>query len=74
MKHYSSTAVVCPFYKQEQAMKIHCDGFNKYNTIQVSFKDEDYKREHRERCCLNINNYRNCPVYLMLEAECEVDL
>ena len=66
MKHYVSNAIMCPFYKQEQATKIHCDGVCRHNTVQLSFDDEDYKKYFRKIYCMNIKGYYLCPIYLAI--------
>lgn len=73
MKHYESKAVVCPFYHQEQAMKIHCDGFGEDNTVQVSFTSKEAKMRHRKAHCLNIKAYRKCPLYSAIESQFKED-
>ena len=69
MKHYVSEAVVCPFYIQEQAIKIHCEGFAKDNNIQVSFRNEEKKNVHRKKFCRSIQCYRECPLYKTIEKQ-----
>ena len=73
MKHYSSKAVVCPFYHQEQPTKIHCEGFATDNTIQVSFVNKEAKINHRKHCCLDIKAYKQCPIYEAIASQYEED-
>lgn len=73
MKHYVSNTVVCPFYTQEQPLKIHCEGFTKDNSIQVSFPDSFKKDKHMKRHCKNIQCYSSCPIYLANELQYKED-
>jgi hypothetical protein len=71
MKHYESKAVVCPFYHQEQATKIHCDGVSKDNTVQISFTNQEAKNKYRKDFCLNIKTYTKCPIYQAIAKQWE---
>lgn len=72
MKHYVSTSAVCPFYEQEQPMKIHCEGFSKSNTIQISFKNDERKKLYTSKRCYSLENYKKCPIYQAVE-KCYVE-
>ena len=73
MKHLVSTGVVCPFYLQEQPLKMHCEGFNKSTTIQLSFKSEDKKKVFRKKYCMSLQCYRDCPLYSVIEKQYKGD-
>lgn len=73
MKHYESKAVVCPFYHQEQATKIHCDGVCQGNTVQISFITQEVKNKFRKDFCLNIKAYTKCPIYQAIAKQWEDD-
>lgn len=63
MQGYISKEVVCPFYKQEQAAKIRCEGFCKSCSIQVSFSNRERLIQHKDRFCNKIEGYHDCPLY-----------
>ena len=63
MKHYVSSEAVCPFYTQEQPLRIHCEGINAGSSIQVIFVNERFKTIHRKYYCSKHVNYEKCPLY-----------
>ena len=73
MKHYVSTEVVCPFYTQEQALRIHCEGITAGSSIQVSFYKEFLKKLHRRNYCCKTSNYEKCPLYEAIAKQYKED-
>ena len=63
MQNYISKEVVCPFYKQEEALKIKCEGFCKSCSIQTSFTKRELLQMHKETYCNKIKGYQRCPLY-----------
>lgn len=73
MKHYVSTEAVCPFYTQEQPLKIHCEGISAGSSIQVSFVNEGKKRIHRKLFCTRTSHYEKCPLYEAIAKQYQED-
>ena len=63
MKHYQSSVIVCPFYNQETALKIYCDGINSHSSTQVSFDEKLHKEIHEKQFCKDIHHYPSCPIF-----------
>ena len=63
MQNYVSKEVVCPFYKQEDATKIRCEGFSKCCSIQTSFSCRERLILHKGRYCNSMEGYPECPLY-----------
>ena len=68
MKYFMSSKAVCPFYKQEQPIKIHCEGFGWGSTILLRFKDEERKKFYTSKHCYSLENYKKCPIYKAVES------
>lgn len=73
MKHYVSAEAVCPFYTQEQPLKIHCEGISQGSSIQVSFADKGKKIRHRKHFCSQHSHYEKCPLYEAIAKQYEED-
>jgi hypothetical protein len=71
MKYYSSTVIVCPFYHQETALRIHCDGINSHSSTQVSFDERLHKDIHERKFCKDIHNHPSCPIYKAIVEQFE---
>lgn len=69
MQNYVSKEVVCPFYKQEEATKIRCEGFCKTCSIQISFGRRDELINHKERHCNSFKGYPKCPMYPVIAKQ-----
>ena len=63
MQNYVSKEVVCPFYKQEEATKIRCEGYCKTTSLQTSFAKKELLALHKERHCNSFKGYPKCPLY-----------
>ena len=73
MQHYVSKEVVCPFYKQEEATKIFCEGFCKTTSLQTSFTRNEHLITHKERHCNSFKGYPLCPLYSIINKQYEVE-
>jgi hypothetical protein len=73
MQNYVSKEVVCPFYKQEQATKLKCEGFSKSCSLQTSFCNRARLLIHKECYCNNIKGYTRCPLYPAIYRQYEED-
>ena len=63
---YVDNYVVCPLYSREESnehRKIHCAGHKKGVYMQIYFRRKELKREHKNKFCKNINEYKKCPLY-----------
>ena len=66
MKCYMDKNTVCPFYSQQDNLKIHCEGFSADNRIQLSFASRQLMRKHKDKHCNNIDGYTHCPLYSII--------
>ena len=71
MRTYVSKEVVCPFYKQEEATKIRCEGFCKGCSLQISFTRNELLLLHRDRHCKSFEGYPKCPLYSVINKQYE---
>ena len=71
MKHYVAKEIICPFYKQEEPTRIHCEGFCKSNSLQISFAKKELLQLHRERHCKNFVGYPMCPLFPVINKQYE---
>ena len=61
---YRGVDAKCPFYIQDSAKTIHCEGLSEGETIRRKFDDEVLcTRTFRGSCC---GRYNECPVYKMI--------
>lgn len=72
MQNYVSKEVVCPFYKQEEATKIRCEGFCKITSLQTSFIRREQLIAHKESYCNKMKGYPLCPLYSIINKQYEV--
>lgn len=64
-KHYKEDEyVLCPFYKNEGAIEIRCEGIVSLITSSI-FASSAAKDEHKKEFCIGL--YRSCPIYQELE-------
>lgn len=63
MQNYVSKEIVCPFYKQEEGLKLRCEGFSKYCSLQISFVSRQDLKDHENTFCKSIRKYPECPIY-----------
>ena len=67
MQHYVSKYVVCPFYSQEDSIRIyHIEGIYKGNRVHISFNCNDKLKLHKNRFCDSVSSYKECPIYKLL--------
>lgn len=71
MKHYVSKYVVCPFYSQEEPLKLHCEGYRKGNRIQLTFSSNELFEQHKKLYCTELNGYYKCPIYPVIMKQYE---
>ena len=70
MQHYVSKEVACPFYSQEDAIRIyHIEGIYKGNRVHISFNSNEKMKRHKERDCNSVCACRECPLYQLLERK-----
>lgn len=71
MKHYVSKYVVCPFYSQEEPLKLHCEGYCKGNSIILVFNSKAILNQHKNLYCTELNGYDKCPIYPVVMKQYE---
>lgn len=69
MKNYMDSGVVCPFYSQEEPLKLHCEGFSKCTRLQTFFENRVNKKAHKDKYCNNLRGYKQCPLYPVIEKQ-----
>lgn len=62
-RHYTSADAVCPFYKCEDGLKIHCEGVKGTSAIHLIFETSDQMKEHKNRFCCD--KYKRCDLAQM---------
>lgn len=60
MVRYESKYVVCPFYHNEENLKIYCEGIDDNATTISSWRSLGDKLNYRKEYCQCLNNYNNC--------------
>ena len=70
MRNYVSKEVVCPFYRQEKGLQLHCEGFDPSCSLQVTFAHRGGMVSHKRRHC-NTFDYPDCPIYPAINAQYE---
>ena len=63
--------VKCPFYKQERATQITCEGFSEGNGLQLFFRSKALLKEHQSRYCKSIKDHVRCPLYAVINEQYE---
>lgn len=58
MKYYESTSVVCPFYTNEDSLRIHCEGNDGSKASHQLFSDRKCREEYKHKYCEN--DYKKC--------------
>lgn len=67
MGSYFSSDILCPFYHDDDAQKIKCEGVVDGNTIHVTFGSSTKARQYkRDYCC---KEYKECRIAKMLYAK-----
>lgn len=63
MKNYMDKCAVCPFYSQEEPMKLHCEGYSVGTRFHIIFDCKERKKAHKKKYCNNMDGYADCPLY-----------
>lgn len=71
MQHYVDKYAQCPFYSQQDKLKLHCEGFCRNNSIHLVFNTRTDMDEHKRLYCNNIRNYAKCPLYPVISKQYE---
>jgi hypothetical protein len=71
MRNYMDKSVVCPFYSQEEALKIHCEGYNIGTRLHLCFDCKERMKAHKARYCNDIKGYQSCPLNPVIMAQYE---
>lgn len=71
MRGYQSKYVVCPFYHQEKAFQILCEGFCKSCSLQITFTSKESLLLHREIHCESFDGYPKCPLFPVINKQYE---
>jgi hypothetical protein len=71
VKYYSDKYVQCPFYKNEQGVQIHCEGFSENNRLHLWFESKEALTAHKKQYCKNGNSHRKCPLYGAINKQYE---
>lgn len=67
MQHYVSKEVACPFYSQEDSIRIyHIEGISKGNRVHISFGARDRLKLHKKLYCNSVTDHQRCPIYKLL--------
>ena len=68
---YVDKDIVCPFYQKVERTKIHCEGIDEKTLIHLWFINKEYQKLHEVRYCMNLTNYKNCPLYTIIARQYE---
>jgi hypothetical protein len=72
MKHQTDPNVKCPFYRQETAVKICCEGMTKQSSTHVVFTSLEGKKEHKNKYCKTFE-FVKCPFFgVSRQIFCEI--
>ena len=53
---YSNKTFVCPFFRWDERLRIHCEGGR------ISFRDRQEAEEYIEHNCGELNRWRECSI------------
>ena len=65
------TDVLCPFYHDDEGVKIRCEGFCKNNCLQISFQNREQMLNHRYIYCMSFDGFPSCPLYSVIYKQYE---
>lgn len=66
---YKDVDIKCPFYKEQAARSISCEGLTDDSIIKLWFTSPKSKCLHMDIFCSK--RYKNCEIYTMLEKKYE---
>jgi len=64
--HYDSARTLCPFYIDETARKVSCEGVG-CNKLTLVFGTSTEKMSHKRRKC--DGDYRSCDIYKLINGK-----
>lgn len=75
MKNYMDKSIVCPFYSQEETLKLHCEGYSSGTRIHLCFDCKERMKAHKKKYCHSIVGSTECPIFpvIMKQYEGEED-
>ena len=66
VKRYVSKYVICPFYHNEEALIIYCEGVDDKTVIHLAFGKKEDKQEYKKALCCSAK-YGKCLIADMLD-------
>ena len=68
VKRYVSKHVICPFYHNEDALVIYCEGVDNNTVIHLAFSKKEDKQDYKKALCCT-PQYGKCRIAAMLDAK-----
>lgn len=60
--NYTGRDVVCPYWREEDATSICCEGWMEKTTVRIRFADKRSKAVFAARRCADMDGYKRCPM------------
>lgn len=70
---YAAKFVQCPYYHNNDANKIVCEGLGEGNTIQLVYESQVKRKQYMKEVCNDIFACRDCLIHMMLDQKYEED-
>lgn len=58
-KRKADKSVICPFYSEEEAQKIICEGLEPGTAVHLTFASPSLLREHKHKFCCK-DSFKQC--------------
>ena len=58
MARFDDPSVLCPFYREENAQSVICEGPNRFSKVHLCFTPPSKKKEFKRQYCMA--HYREC--------------
>lgn len=68
VKRYVSKYAICPFYHNEDALVIYCEGVTDDTVIHLAFSKKEDKQEYKKALCCT-PHYEKCLLANMLDSK-----
>lgn len=67
--NYKGRDVVCPYWREEDALSVTCEGWLDDTTVRIRFADKRSKAVFCAHRCRDMDGYKRCPTAAAAEKK-----
>jgi hypothetical protein len=71
---HAAKYVKCPYYHNNDANRIVCEGLCEGNTINLVYESQADRKQYMKDVCNSILACRDCPIHILLDQKYEEEI